>query len=150
MRLVAALAALLGLEVNVLVERLRRDAALYGVIGGFALIGFIFLLVALNAALSQLWGPIYGPLALGGGALVVALLVWGVASVSRGRRVAHARERKRASETSAAVTTAAIAALPLIASSPVVRKWGLPIAGAAAAAWLLLREAGKGDPPPQG
>lgn len=145
MRFVTALAALLGLEVNVLVERLRRDAALYAIVGTFGLLAVVFGLVALNAALTMLWGPIYAPLALGGFFAFIALVVWGSSTMSRRRRVFRERERKRSSETTAAVTTAAIAALPLLASSPLLRRWGLPVAGALGAAWFLMRGQGGDD-----
>lgn len=140
MKLIAALGALFGFEAKALLDRVRQNSILYASIGVFALIGAVFLLVALNAWLTQLWGPVLAPLAIGLIGFVIAALIWGSSALMRERKVVREREKRRASETTALVTTAAISALPLLMKSATLRRFAVPVAGAAAALWFLFRE----------
>lgn len=145
MGLIYPLAGLLGLEVDVLMARLRRNAAIIGVIGTLVLLGVVFLLIAAYAALSSVWGPIWAAAAFGGGFLLTALVVW---LVSRGMAAAQARrvaERRRSSEATTLLTSAAIAAAPLLPTllrSGLFRNIGLPIA--AVAAVMMFMRSGDG------
>lgn len=139
------LASLLGVEVDDLMARLRAQAFAWIVIAFFGLIGLIFLLVALNGWFVAMWGPIVGPLALGGGAMTIAVAVWGVMAISTGISKRRERERKHAAERTALATTAALTALPLVLKSGLVRKLGLPVGGALAAAYLLSKPGGHHD-----
>lgn len=133
------LAGLLGIEVDELAERFKRNAIAWTALAFFALIGVVFLLAALNAWLTEHWGPVLAPLAMAGGALFIALAIYvtiaTMANVARQREV----ERKRSADKTALVTTAAITALPLVLQSDLVKKVGIPVGGALAAAFLLSK-----------
>lgn len=148
MHLLLPLASLLGLEVDHLADRLKRHALAWGAVGFFVLVGLVYLLVALNAAVTLWLGPVLGPLALAGGALLLAaalaLGLKATTALSQRRRA----DKKRATERTALVTSAAVTALPMLPmliKSPLVRQLGLPLGGALAALYLLSRPGGSRD-----
>ena len=134
MGLLAPLAALLGLEVEGLAARAKAMALIYGIIGICVLIAVGFLLAAAFMALAELVGPILSALIIAGAFLLLALAAYLGSLVGRGRRQRKVAERRRASETGAFLTTAAITALPLLARSPMLLRLGLPAAAIAAIA----------------
>jgi len=145
MHMLLPLASLLGLEVDQLADRLKRHAIAWGAVGLFVLIGLVYLLVALHAAASLWLGPVLGPLALAGGALLLAgalaLGMKAATALSERRR----NDKKRSAERTALVTSAAVSALPMLPmliKSPLVRQLGLPLGGALAALYLLSRPGG--------
>jgi uncharacterized membrane protein len=138
MHLLVPLAALLGIEVDALTDRLRRSAAGLLAMGLLAIIALTFLLIAANTALGQAVGPIWAPLTLAGGALLILLVIYVWSKVVEGGRKAREAERRRSSETSAFVTTAALTALPMMLKSPAIRNIAIPVA-ALAALTLFLR-----------
>ncbi len=139
MALLLSLAQLLGIEVEELLEQFKKHAFAWVAIAIFALIGTIFLLVALSSWFTHMWGPIIGPLVIAGVALVIALAIY--ASLRAMGEVVHRREvqRRHSAEKTALMTTAALTALPVVLKSDVVRKIGIPIGGALVAAYLLSR-----------
>jgi len=139
MHLMALAASVLGIEVDELVHRLRRNAMAIGVVAFFALVGVVFLLVALNAWFSAMWGPVVGPLVIGIGGMVVAALTWAGVSAAEAIARRRAAEKRSSAEKTALVTTAALTALPLVLRSSLMRRVGLPVGGALAAAFLLAR-----------
>jgi threonine/homoserine/homoserine lactone efflux protein len=143
MHLLAPLAALLGIEVEAITERLRNTIIINVVMIALAVVGVSFLVVAGFLALAQLYGAIYAALILAGGFLLLALAVYLGTRIGEGRRRREAAERRRSTETGAFVTTAALTALPALLKSPLGRAIGIP--AAALAAYLLL--ARKGDAP---
>jgi uncharacterized membrane protein YeiB len=142
--LLAPLASLLGLEVEELVARARRDAAIASAIAICLVVALVFLLAAANAGLALVVGPVYAPLCIGGGFLLIA----GVAAlVMKLRHDAEARrraERQREQDRTALVTTALLTSVPMLLKSGLMKKLGLPVGGALAAAYLLTRP-GHGD-----
>lgn len=137
--LLAPLASWLGLEATELVSRMRREAAAYALIAAFALIGAIFLLVSANAGLAVLVGPVLAPLILGGSFLLIA---GATALALKLRHDAEARrraERQRAEDRTALVTTAIVTSLPVLMKSGLMKRLGLPVGGALAAAYFLTR-----------
>jgi hypothetical protein len=143
MGLLAPLAALLGLEVEGLVARARSTALVYGLIGVCVLAAVGFLLAAGYMALAEIVGPILSALVFAGVFLVLALAVYLGSLIGHGRRQRELAEKRRASETGAFLTTAAITALPLLARSPALLRLGLPAAAIAAIA--LLRDSPTDD-----
>lgn len=139
MHLLLPLAAILGIEVDQLVDNLRKNAVAWGAIGLFALIGLAFLLVAAHTALVDWIGPIWAPLLIAGLSLLVALAIY--ISIRIMDNIAKRREaqRRHSAETTALVTTAAITALPMVMKSPLMRNIGLPLGGALAALYLLSK-----------
>lgn len=145
--LLAPLASWLGLEVTDLVSRMRREAAAYAAIAVFALIGVIFLLVSANAGLATLVGPVLAPLILGGGFLVVAGITALVLKLRHDAEARRRAEKQRSEDRTALVTTAIVTSLPVLLKSGLMKRLGLPVGGALAAAYLLTRShAGESGP----
>ena len=136
MGLLAPLAALLGIETDALIDKARRQAIVLAVVALFSLIAIASLLVALYLWLSTVWSPTIAALAIAGGAIVIALLVYGISRMTEGSKKAKEADRRRANETTALITTAALTALPMLFRSPAARTIGLPLAAVAAAAFF--------------
>lgn len=147
MHLLALAASVLGIEVDELLGHLKRNAIAFGAVALFALVGLTFLLVALNAWLTLLWGPILAPLVIAGAALVIAGAIWLTLAIVESIARKRATERRNAAEKTALVTTAALTALPLVMKSDLMRKVGIPIGGALAAAYLLSKPSGPREDP---
>ncbi|SFC35823.1 hypothetical protein [Devosia psychrophila] len=137
MNLLVPLAALLGIEFDSITERVRNAVILNAVIVAFAAVGAFFLVAAGFFALSDVLGVIYAALIFAAGFLVLALAVYLGSLIGKGRHKREVAEKRRSSETSAFVTTAAITALPVLLRSPLLRTLGIP--AAALAAFLLVR-----------
>ena len=127
MNLLVPLASLLGLEVNSLLDQIKRSAAVTVTVVLLGLIALAFLLVAGHLALAESVGPIVAALIIAAGALLLALVVAGMRWVIETQRKRQHAERRRSTETTALVTTAALTALPLVFKSPLVRSIGLPL-----------------------
>lgn len=137
--LLAPLLSLVGIEADELRRKFTQQATVYAILGVLAAIALCFLLVALNAGLTYLWGPILAPLAIALVAIVIALVVFFI-SQARAKAEAREAERKRHDgEVTALITTAAITAIPLLLRSPLMRDIGIP-AGAALASALWFRK----------
>jgi SNF family Na+-dependent transporter len=139
MHLLLPLASILGIEVDVLVDRLRKKAVAWSVIGLFALIGLAFLLVAAHLALSDWVGPFWSALIIAGTALFVAAVVFAVIRIIEDIASRREAQRRHSAETTALMTTAAVAALPVVMKSPLMRNIGLPLGGALAALYFLSK-----------
>lgn len=126
MAFLGPLAALLGIEVDALIERLKRNATTLAVVAFLSLVGIVFLLVAANAGLTLWVGPVYAPLIIAAVALLTAAIIWLIASAGERRRERRAVERKRSVDTTALVTTAALTAIPLALKNPALRILVLP------------------------
>jgi hypothetical protein len=145
MNWLATLASLAGIEVDELLARLRRNAVAFSIVGILGLLGIVFLLVALNAALTLYIGPVWAPLAIAGGALFIALCVFvgiRIADAAAARREA---ERRKAAERTALATSAVLTALPMVMRLEIVRKLGIPLGGALAVAYLLAHGSRSAD-----
>jgi hypothetical protein len=141
--LLAPLASLLGIEVEALKERLQRHALFYAAVGLFVAIGGAFLLVALDNALTLSLGPVIAPLIIAGGALLIALVIYVVSLAVNTIKRQREAERRRNTETTALVTSAAISALPILFRSGLMKKVGIPVGGVLAAVYLLTRNTGR-------
>lgn len=137
MNLLVPLAALLGIEIDQITERVRNTVILNAAIALLALVGVSFLIVAGFLAVAESLGAIYAALIFAGGFLLLALAVYLGSLIGKGRHKREVAEKRRSSETSAFVTTAALTALPVILKSPLARTIGLP--AATVAAYLLVR-----------
>jgi hypothetical protein len=142
MHLLALAASVLGIEVDELLEHFKNNAMAWSAVALFALIGLVFLLVGLNAWLTTMWGPIVSPLVLGGIALLIAAGIWAAIAITDRIARRRATQRRNAAEKTALVTTAALTALPLVMKSDLMKKVGIPIGGALAAAYLLAKPSG--------
>lgn len=147
MQLLTALASILGIEVTELINRLRKDAMAWLVIGLFGLVALAFLLVAAHTALVGWIGPIWAPLLIAGVSLAIALLIFIVVRIIESIAARKEAQRRRAAETTALATTAAITALPMLLKSPLLRNVGLPLGGALAALYFLSKAERPDDKP---
>ena len=143
MHLLLPLAAILGIEVEAITERVKMTIIVNAVMILLALAGLSFLVAAGFFALSDIVGTIYAALIFAAVFLLLALAVYLGSRIGEGRRRRELAEKRRSSETGAFVTTAALTALPVLLKSPLFRTIGLP--AAAIAAFLLLRNSGDGD-----
>lgn len=139
MHLLPSLAAILGIEVDELVDNARKNAIAWGAIGLFGLIGLAFLLVAAHTALVDWIGPIWAPLSIAGLSLLAAFAIYISIRIMDDIGKRREAQRRHSAETTALVTTAAITALPMVMKSPLMRNIGLPLGGALAALYLLSR-----------
>ena len=142
MHLLALAASVLGIEVDELLEHFKNNAMAWSAVALFALIGLAFLLVALHAWFALIWGPIVAPLVIGAGAIVVALGIYAAIAITDSIAKRRAAQRRNAAEKTALVTTAALTALPLVLKSDIMKKVGITIGGALAAAYLLAKPGG--------
>lgn len=139
MHLLLPLASILGIEVDELIDRFRKNAIAWSAIGLFVLIGLAFLLVAAHTALVAWIGPLWAPLLIAAVALLIALSIYLVLRIIDAISSRREAQRRHSAETTALVTTAAITALPMMMKSPLMRTIGLPVGGALAALYLLSK-----------
>jgi hypothetical protein len=142
MQFLLPLASILGIEADELIGRIRKNAIAFAAVALFALIGLAFILVAIANAATLAWGPIVGPLVVAVAAIAVSLGIWATTAIIEGVAKRRAAEKRHAQEKTALVTTAALTALPLVLQSPLMRKVGIPVGGALAAAFLLSKSGG--------
>lgn len=144
MHLLALVASVLGIEVDELLEHFKKNVMAWLAVAIFALIGVVFLLMALNAWFTVLWGPIIAPLAIGLTAVLIALAIWAALAITDAIARRKAAQRRNSAERTALVTTAALTAVPLLLRSNLMKKLGIPVGGALAAAYLLSKSGAEG------
>jgi small neutral amino acid transporter SnatA (MarC family) len=142
MHLLLPLASILGIEVEDLLERFKQNAIAWSAIAFFALVGAVFLLVALHTAMVDWLGSIWGPLAIAGGALLIALAIYVGVRIAANIVAHREAQRRHSAEKTALVTTAAITAVPMLLKSPIMKTIGIPVGGALAALYLLSKPGG--------
>ncbi len=145
MHLFTLAASVLGVEVEDLIAHFKRNVMAIAAMAFFALVGVVFLLTALNAWFTVLWGPVTAPLVIGGGAVVIALVIWATIAIIDGIQKRKAAEKRHSAEKTALVTTAALTAVPLILKSGLMKRLGIPVGGALAAAYLLSKPGSEGS-----
>lgn len=145
MHLLLPLASLLGIEVEDLLDRFKQNAIAWLAMAFFALVGVVFLLVALHTGMVGWLGPIWGPLAIAGGALVVALAIFIGVKIAANIAAHREAQRRHSAEKTALVTTAALTAVPMLLKMPIMKQIGLPVGGALAALYLLSKPGGHRD-----
>lgn len=143
MNYLTPLASLLGLEIESVTERVRNTLILNAIMAVLGVAALGFLVAAGFMALADQVGGIYAALIIAAIFLVLALAVYIVARIGENRRRRELAAKRRSTETSAFVTTAALTALPVLLQSPMVRAVGLP--AAVVAAFMLARKADKSD-----
>lgn len=140
MHLLLPLAALLGIEVEAITDRVKTTIIVNAVMIVFGLAGLSFLVAAGFVALSDIVGTIYAALIFAAAFLLLALAAYLGSRVGETRRRREIANKRHSSETSAFVTTAALTALPVLLKSPLLRTIALP--AAAIAAFMLVRHSG--------
>lgn len=139
MHLLLPLASILGIEADVLIDRFRKKAVAWSIVGLFMLVALAFLLVAAHLALSEWVGPLWSALVIAGTALVIAAIIFAVIRIVDDIAARREAQRRHSAETTALVTTAAVTALPMMMKSPLMRNVGLPLGGVLAALYFLSK-----------
>jgi uncharacterized membrane protein YbhN (UPF0104 family) len=135
MQLLGALAALLGFELDALVARIRQNAVAYGGLAFCAVVALIFILVAVDVALTWWVGPLWAPLIIAVAFLLAALGIWLWAQTTERERKRKEDERRRAAEATALASSAALSLLPGLRRYPWIGAALVPIAVAAGYIW---------------
>lgn len=128
------LSSLLKQEFHDATEKAKRCAITGAVIGIFALIGFVFLLLAGFLYLSTLTSQLSAALIMSASAFVIALIAWVITRSINAAKERRRRERLEADK-SALMATAALATVPALLKRPILAA-ALPLAGIALASFL--------------
>lgn len=134
------LLSLVGREAGELQRKLQRQAIFWGLLAVLAIIILAFLLVALNASLSTVYGPVIAPLIIAAGALLLAILVILIFQLLATLEAREALKKRHDSDMTALVTTAALTAIPMLLRSPLIKDIGLPIGAALASALWFKKD----------
>jgi nitrate reductase NapE component len=111
------LASLAAMDVAAFTRRLKRNAVLYALVLLFLLTAYGLLVAALAVYLAGIWGPPMALLAVAGGALVLAFVVYLCAVIANGAEQRRKREAAASNSSKALMMTAALTALPLLIKS---------------------------------
>lgn len=136
------LSSILGTEVEVAARRARRNAQFYAVIAGAVLTATFFLLIAVFFALAMKFGLIGSALIISAVCLILAVAAYIINRLLDNAEKRRLAERRAALDTNAALTAAAVAAVPVLLKKPLVTL-AVPLAGLVA--FGLLSQTRKAD-----
>lgn len=139
------ISAIIGSEVRAATQRAKRSAILYTIMAVALLTGTFFLLMALFFALMMKFGLIIAALIITAGCVVLAILAFIVNRVMDNAEKRRLEERRAAIDTNAALTAAAVAAVPTLLKKPLLTL-AVPIAGLLAVS-LLSKDNKSGSTP---
>ncbi|MBX8801723.1 phage holin family protein [Ochrobactrum sp. MR28] len=140
------ISAIIGSEVQAATQRAKRSAILYTIMAVALLTGTFFLLMALFFALMMHFGLIIAALIITAGCVVLAILAFIINRVMDNAEKRRLEERRAAIDTNAALTAAAVAAVPTLLKKPLLTL-ALPVAGLLAVS--LLSKDKKSDSTPK-
>lgn len=143
MNVLAALGALFGVEITIVIKRIRESAVAFAAIGVLVVIALGFLLVAAYNWLAPWLGPIWGPLAIAAAALVIALVFYIALMIQHKALAERERKLKRAHARTALLTKAAVDALPALMEAGLIKNVALPLG--VLAALMVLSKSSRGD-----
>jgi uncharacterized membrane protein len=126
MNFLAPLAALLGIEVESITERVRAAIIINVIMALLGFVGTSFLIAAGFFALAETFGVIYAALILAAVFLVLALTAYLGKAIVENRNRRRQAEKRRSTEASAFLTTATLTALPVVLRSPTLRTLAVP------------------------
>ncbi|MCF7646269.1 phage holin family protein [Bacillus subtilis] len=140
------ISAIIGSEVQAATQRAKRSAILYTIMAVALLTGTFFLLMALFFALMMHFGLIIAALIITAGCVVLAILAFIINRVMDNAEKRRLEDRRAAIDTNAALTAAAVAAVPTLLKKPLLTL-ALPVAGLLAVS--LLSKDKKSDSTPK-
>lgn len=140
------ISAIIGSEVQAATQRAKRSAILYTIMAVALLTGTFFLLMALFFALMMHFGLIIAALIITAGCVVLAILAFIINRIMDNAEKRRLEERRAAIDTNAALTAAAVAAVPTLLKKPLLTL-ALPVAGLLAVS--LLSKDKKSDSTPK-
>ena len=111
------LASFAAVDIAGFVRKARRNAILFGLAAVFLLTAYALGLTALAIYLGEYWGLPLGLLAVAGGALVLALILYICAAIANAVEEKRKRELAAANSRRALMVSAAATALPSVAKS---------------------------------
>ncbi|MDR0252400.1 MAG: hypothetical protein LBI75_04385 [Brucellaceae bacterium] len=139
------ISAILGSEVQAVTQRAKRSAIFYALIAFALLMGAFFLLLALFFFLMMKFGLIISALIMAAGCVVLAVIAYLINHVLDQAEKRRLEERRAAIDTNAALTAAAVAAVPALLKKPLLGI-ALPVAGLLAVTLLSRdKKTGKSD-----
>ncbi len=139
------ISAIIGSEVKAATQRAKRSAILYTIMAVALLTGTFFLLMALFFALMMKFGLIIAALIITAGCVVLAILAFIINRIMDNAEKRRLEERRAAIDTNAALTAAAVAAVPALLKKPLLTL-ALPVAGLLAVS-LLSKDRKSGTTP---
>lgn len=137
------ISAIIGSEVQAATQRAKRSAILYAIMAVALLTGAFFLLLAVFFILMMKYGLIIAALMITAGCVVLAILAYIVNRVMDKAEKRRLEERRAAIDTNAALTAAAVAAVPTLLKKPLLTL-AVPLAGLIAVT-LLSRDKKSGN-----
>ncbi|MDR6817210.1 ABC-type Na+ efflux pump permease subunit [Neorhizobium sp. 2083] len=111
------LASLAAMDIAALMGRLKRNAILYAFALLFVLTAYGLAVAALAVYLAGIWGAPLALLAVAGGSLVLALIMYLCVVIANRAEQRRKREAAASNSSKALMMTAALTALPLLAKS---------------------------------
>ncbi|MDQ0136397.1 uncharacterized membrane protein YhaH (DUF805 family) [Neorhizobium galegae] len=111
------LASLAAMDVAAFTRRLKRNAFLYALVLLFLLTAYGLLVAALAVYLAGIWGAPMALVAVAGGALVLAFVVYLCVAIANGAEQRRKREAAASNSSKALMMTAVLTALPLLVKS---------------------------------
>ncbi len=132
------LTAVAGTEMKAAAERAKRNAIFYGIIALAVFLCVLFLVVAAYLALAVSFGSVNSALLVAAASAIVALIAYGINRILEKVQKKRLEERRAAIDANAALTAAAVAAVPALLKKPLLTI-ALPLAGLAALS-LLSRD----------
>lgn len=144
------ISAIIGSEVQAATQRAKRSAILYTIMAIALLTGTFFLLMALFFALMMKFGLIIAALIITAGCVLLAIFTYIINHLMDKAEKRRLEERRAAIDTNAALTAAAVAAVPTLLKKPLLAL-ALPIAGLLAVSLLAQdKKSGKTENKNQG
>lgn len=143
-RLIPLLTSLADAEMKAAAARTRRNIIFCTIIALAALLTIIFLVIASYLALTIRFGPVISALLIAAICAVVALLACALNRICEKAHKKRQAERRAAIDTNAALTAAAVAAVPTFLKRPVLTIL-LPLAGLAILSILSGKNSKKTD-----
>jgi ABC-type Na+ efflux pump permease subunit len=111
------LASLAAMDIAAFTRKLKRNAILYAFVLLFLLTAYGLAVAALALYLAGIWGPPIALLAVAGGALVLALILYLSVAIANASEQRRKREAAASNSSKALMMTAALTALPLLVKS---------------------------------
>ena len=101
-------------------QRAKRSAIFYGIIAVVSVIGMFFALIAAYLALATRFGLVNSALLMTAGCAIIAVIAFTINRVLDNAERRRLEQRRAAIDTNAALTAAAVAAVPTLLKRPLL------------------------------
>lgn len=137
------ISAIVGSEVQAVTQRAKRSAILYTIMALALLTGAFFLLIAVFFFLMMKFGLIISALIITAACVAVAIIAYIVNRVMDNAEKRRLEQRRAAIDTNAALSAAAVAAVPVLLKKPLLTI-AVPLAGLIAVSLLSQKKKPEG------